>query len=295
MTWLSKVEVFVRTNPVSTVAATSAGMLVLYVVHDIRSYIALGPHGLPNTLWGWYRQLSMKPHARGDVGIPLPDDVDVDALAIRQRYPPHYNQSFLPSSSTPTYDKNLGHAFDILFPLERRLGNPPPTYRFVAPQRQVRDGTEPAMQAAMFAHLRDLARLNPMELWVENSCLEGPVPALQLNIPGIMGTGGYEPETAGAVPAMLFIPAGYRRGAVAELCHIHPVDGSTHVQLSIADSRLVIENGWGLRHRLSGGLLPWGYTFVYAPRNRAELAVWKGIVGAAVRFAMFKVAETIAW
>lgn len=54
----------------------------------------------------------------------------------------------------------------------------------------------------------------------------------------------------------------------------------------MTDAATLIEKGWAERHPLSGvhGFLPWGFVFVYAPRDIGELAVWKDIVLASVRF-----------
>lgn len=121
----------------------------------------------------------------------------------------------------------------------------------------------------MYSHLDHIASLHSSILQVQDSVLEGPVPALHI-------------KSFASLPDS-HKPDVYRvtRG---EMTHIHPPDGSTHVILSLRDQKRVIETGWGLRHRLSGGMLPWNYTFLYAPRNEGELGVWKGVVGAAVGF-----------
>jgi hypothetical protein len=54
--------------------------------------------------------------------------------------------------------------------------------------------------------------------------------------------------------------------------------------LSLVDQKRVIELGWGRRHRLSGSVVPWNYTLVYAPRDAEELEVWKRITIAGARF-----------
>lgn len=54
--------------------------------------------------------------------------------------------------------------------------------------------------------------------------------------------------------------------------------------LSLADAKEVIEKGWGLRHKLSGPLIPVGYLLLYAPRNEEELEVLGRILKAGIAF-----------
>ena len=66
--------------------------------------------------------------------------------------------------------------------------------------------------------------------------------------------------------------------------------------MSLADQKSVIETGWGRRHRLSGGgILPWNYTFIYAPRNETEFEVWKSMVGATVDFCLANLEQCKWW
>jgi hypothetical protein len=124
------------------------------------------------------------------------------------------------------------------------------------------------MKKAMFAYLDALVGANDKALQTQTSVLEGPVPAMGLS----------EEVSEGDRPEVL-------RSTRGEMCHIHPPDGSTHLVMSLRDQKRVIELGWGRRHRLSGGgRLPWNYTFIYAPRDDEELAVWKRIVQAGATF-----------
>jgi hypothetical protein len=67
--------------------------------------------------------------------------------------------------------------------------------------------------------------------------------------------------------------------------HVHSSgDYSMHLCLSPADCKEVILKKWGERLTLAGSLMPHEYLMVYTPRTREEVAVVKGIVGAAVRF-----------
>lgn len=150
-------------------------------------------------------------------------------------------------------------------PLQNRKGPRPQIPNFVAPQRQVSDTASSEMKMGMNLHLDALVKINGKLLQRELSRLEGPVPAVQLH------------------PSLPIPP--FLERTLGEMIHIHPPDGSTHVVLSLEDSKTVIEIGWGQRHRLSGGqMLPWNYTLIYAPRNEEEYKTWKGIVEAAARF-----------
>lgn len=240
-------------------SATGALLLgaAFIAYRDYRSYVALGPHGLPDTFWGWYRQLQMTRMARKDTTFPAPYDFDSVAG-------PNDGTSFLPQTHSQA--------------LSWRSGNRAPTIPgFVAPQRQLTDLATAATKEIMYEYLDTLATANSGVLQIQTSVLEGPVPA--------MGMKGFAEMAESSKPKVLKPTRG-------ELCHIHPPDGSTHLILSLTDQKRVIELGWGRRHRLSGGgMLPWNYTFIYAPRNEAEVKVWKGIVVAAARFCSADVAE----
>lgn len=237
-----------RTRPLSTATAALfiAGAVIAY--RDYRAYIALGPHGLPDTFWGWYTQLRMSNQSRKDTTDPAPYNLEVIAG-------PYDRESFLPNTAVGG--------------LSWRPGNKAPQVPgFVAPQRQVTDIASTEMKKAMFSYLDALVAANGKTLQTQTSVLEGPVPAMGLS----------KEVQQQECPEVL-------RSTRGEMCHIHPPDGSTHLVMSLRDQKRVIELGWGRRHRLSGGgRLPWNYTFIYAPRNDDELIVWKSIVQAGATF-----------
>lgn len=242
----------------SVVSATGAVVLgaVFVAYQDYRSYVALGPHGLPATFRGWYRQLQMSRQSRKDTTVPAPYDFGLVAGS-------HDDTNYLPEKHSEA--------------LSWRLGNKAPQIPgFVAPQRQLTDQATAATKQAMYGYLDALAGANSEVLQIQTSVLEGPVPA--------MGMKGFAAMADSIKPTVLKLTRG-------ELCHIHPPDGSTHLILSLADQKRIIELGWGRRHRLSGGgILPWNYTFIYAPRNQDEIDVWKRIVVAAAMFCAVDVA-----
>lgn len=251
---IQSIDALIKARPVLSMAGVLVMGFVAVAYHDYRSYVALGPHGLPDTFWGWYRQLQMSLHARKDTTVPAPYDLEKVAG-------PHDRDSYLPHTQSAA--------------LSWRPGNKAPEIPgFVAPQRQTTEQATARTKRVMYKYLDSLVAANPGALLTWSSVLEGPVPAMAVK--------GFK-ETA--EPKVLKATRG-------EMCHIHPPDGSTHLILSLADQKRVIELGWGRRHRLSGGaILPWNYTFIYAPRDDDEIAVWKEIINAAAKFCCADVSE----
>ncbi|KAH7401035.1 hypothetical protein DE146DRAFT_654701 [Phaeosphaeria sp. MPI-PUGE-AT-0046c] len=246
----SQLQTAMTDHPLLAITGTLGLASIMFAYRDYRNYVSLGPHGLPDTFRGWYIQLKMIRHARKDTAVPAPYDINVAAG-------PFDKTSYLPQ--------------DAANALKQRPGNKAPRVPgFTAPQRQTSDQASEEMKQAMYAHLDHVASLHTPLLEIQDSVLEGPVPALCIK--------DFSSISDSKKPDVF-------RATKGEMTHVHPPDGSTHLILSLADQKRVIEMGWGLRHRLSGGgLLPWNYTFVYAPRNEREFEVWKGIVGAAVGF-----------
>jgi hypothetical protein len=150
--------------------------------------------------------------------------------------------------------------------LSKRPGPLPDIPNFVAPQRQLTDQASPRMKNEMTTFLDALVAVNPHVFQRQASVIEGFAEAM-----------AWKEGSESTRPDLLTRTRG-------EICHIHPPDGSTHLVVSLADQKRIIELGWGRRHRLSGSVVPWNYTFVYAPRDAEELEVWKKIVVAGARF-----------
>ncbi|WP_240793933.1 luciferase family protein [Pseudorhodobacter turbinis] len=73
-----------------------------------------------------------------------------------------------------------------------------------------------------------------------------------------------------------------------EIAHIHPHpdNGSMHVQLPKDDALEVVEKGWGEHHTLVDlGRRPVGLVMVYSPRDEADLAIIKSILGRSYDYA----------
>ena len=69
-----------------------------------------------------------------------------------------------------------------------------------------------------------------------------------------------------------------------EIAHVHPQDNSLHVWLSLADTRKVVDAGWGLRFPLASlKMCHGGWTFLYAPRSDEEIDVVEEVVKARIR------------
>lgn len=80
-------------------------------------------------------------------------------------------------------------------------------------------------------------------------------------------------------------PPAIAKKSKSEVAHIHTAgDATSHVVLSYADCKEVIRKGWGERHRLSGNILPLGYTLLYSPRNETEVEVMNRIFKASLEF-----------
>ena len=70
-------------------------------------------------------------------------------------------------------------------------------------------------------------------------------------------------------------------GRKGEFAHIHNMDGSWHVLLAPADAQEVVAKGFGeMWPAATEGWAPIGYVLVYAPRDEAELAVLRKVLGA---------------
>lgn len=175
---------------------------------------------------------------------------------------------FIPPPLLP----NLRPASPYLFTLPHRAG-PRPHVAGIAPQRQTNQKSSPDMHHAMRHALHGLAATHPTRLRTGVSCFEKN--GLALN---------FAPARTSTHQQALNPTC----GSSGEACHIHATDGSMHLTLHPSDAALVIAQGWGQRHPLSGGGLfgveyvPRGFVMVYAPRWEEEVGVLMEIVRAGV-------------
>ncbi|KAK6855869.1 phospholipase carboxylesterase protein [Apiospora arundinis] len=270
-------------HPYLSATLVTVTPLLAFVYADYRAYVAMGPHGLPDNLEGYIKQLKMRRMSRRDTTIPAPYEDDNGKTRPTGKISPSSGEALerarrsffhIPSSSSsPSSGTSSGKWELTARPSPADGGSSRPRLsHFVAPQRQLEGCATAAMKRDMNAFLDALAAANGGALLRGLSRLEGTVPAVQ----------AAEGKAAAAVV----------KETRGEILHVHPADGSTHMVLSLADSRRVIETGWGERHRLSGGgFLPWGYTLVYAPRDEHDLAVWKKLAVAAMRYCATEVGE----
>lgn len=252
-------------NPTLTTAALTAAAaigilslpaLIARAVRSYRGYLALGPGGIPHNLLGWSLQGALQLFAWRDTRDP---DAVLAYPAKQAPYGPRGARAFL--------GEGEGDGEAPAVP-PRRRGDRPVVPGYVAPQRQMSQQGGAGTRARMLAYLEGLAALNPGLLVIKGSGLEGAgTPALWLD-----AEGGAE-----EVPP-------YLKGIGGELVHVHP-EASAHVTVSPADAGALVRAGWAEWHRLSGfyHLVPLGYVLVYAPRDEAELELWKGVVRTAVR------------
>lgn len=250
-------------HPYLSASVAVAAPLLTYFYADYRAYVAMGPHGLPDNLQGYITQLKMHRVSRRDTTVPAPYDDAGGKTKPAGRIQPgsgeaseRAHRSFI-LSHNPSSESNGGGSNGSGSNVEKKwelttrpasegvkagVDGRPRLCHFVAPQRQLEGEATSAMKRDMNAFLDALAAANQEVLLRGLSRLEGTVPAVQVAA-GHRGAAVVTGETRG------------------EILHVHPADGSTHMLLSLADSRRVIETGWGERHKLSGGgVMPWGYT-----------------------------------
>ncbi|KAI0152956.1 hypothetical protein GGR57DRAFT_468434 [Xylariaceae sp. FL1272] len=162
MTPQTSLTTLLTENPYKTTLILTTTLALPFLIStylDYRHYVSLGPHGLPDTAWGYYRQLRMRSVAAplSSTTIPAPYDLTTASAALG----PNALQSFLP-------------------PLSHRSGTRPEICPFVAPQRQESQTATEVMKQRMNTYLDTLVSSNPSLYQRELSNLEGPVPAIQV-------------------------------------------------------------------------------------------------------------------
>ena len=153
----------------------------------------------------------------------------------------------------------------------------------IAPHRQLSQVAPAAMAGPLNEMLRSFAVADPAKLEIKKSHYELHNDALYV-AQSLLD----DPDRAAKLPNTARIAKG-------EAAHVHP-DRSVHLYLHPADARVVIEKGWGERHRLSRtwpwwlgggqGKLGLGYTWimVYGARNQDEVEVTRRLIGEGVKF-----------
>ncbi|KAF1930755.1 uncharacterized protein M421DRAFT_418236 [Didymella exigua CBS 183.55] len=132
----------------------------------------------------------------------------------------------------------------------------------IAPQRQQTQQSDEDMYAGLVARMQSYTQ-EPANLLLER-------------------TSCFEKNSSG-----LFASSPITRTCGGEICHAHPSDGSLHLTLHPADSKIMLESGWGERHPLAKGgwfrrFVPREFVLIYAPRTEGDLQVVMQIVAASI-------------
>lgn len=240
-----------------------------WVYQDYYRYLAVGRGGTPPTFGGWMRNKFLIFFCRVIFRVDVLSDPFLDPMTQPYR----------------------GRLFDLA-PREGER----PTILGLEPQRQSTQVVHPDTQAAMIAILEQTAAANPENLVVQQSLVEPHLRELQRRLPEglwrLTRLIGLEPATPNTIAEW---------GGV--ISHVHPSDSSAHIVLHPADAAEVIQKGWAERpplactaenriwrfwhHTFRGQRLPLPYNMVlvYAPRNAAELEMFRTIVDAATWWA----------
>lgn len=219
----------------------------------------MGPGGMPYNILGWTFQST--------VGLFVKDDVLSTSVYTNPKTIEQYG--------------SLANKRFIVGDLKQRAGEAPKVPNFIAPQRQNGQASNEKIRAVSSPHtnlfpnpnipqlqkqlFNQIATSNPNIINIRTSILEKRGEAFFLN------------------PSIPLQP--WAKRTHGEIAHIHiEAEGSSHVTLSLADAKEVMEKGWGVRHRLSGPFIPVGYLLLYAPRDEEEVEVLGRILRAGVGF-----------
>lgn len=230
---------------IALAAVAGSFPLLKYAFCSYRTFVDLGPAGIPTNLGGWLLQALAQPLSRRDTRGPAPyaasDVVDV--------YGHEGYQTYLAS------------------PLPPRRGPRPDVPAYVAPQRQVDQLGGDAILSEQMAFLAALASANPDLFQSKLSQLEGPSHkalwlANRVPVPRVLAA------TSGEIA--------HPHGEGSSHMTLSLEDAAAAIDAGWAE-RHKLSGVFGF--------LPWTYVMVYAPRNTKELAVWESLVLASARFA----------
>ncbi|KAK8058520.1 hypothetical protein PG994_008968 [Apiospora phragmitis] len=286
---MESLKTFPVTHPFLSAAVAVAAPLLALLYADYRAYVAMGPHGLPDNLQGYITQLKMRRVSRRDTTVPAPyeDAADGKTKATSKIRPgsgegsARARRSFLlpaGSSSSSGNSSSDNSKWELTArPVDGGSGggakgsSRPRLCHFVAPQRQLEACATEAMKRDMSAFLDALAAANGDALLRGLSRLEGDGPR------GAGGRGGKRKASTKA--------AAITQETRGEILHVHP--GRRQHAHGAQPGRLAARHRDGLGRAAPAerwGMLPWGYTLVYAPRDEYDLAVWKKLAVAAMRY-----------
>jgi hypothetical protein len=223
-------------------------LAISYIHRGYKAYLALGPGGTPSTFCGFLKVSLLGLFALRHPRIPAP----VPSSS-------YYPNGYLPFSSNLPKSACLPKVAC----LPKKLGCRP-SVSGIAPHRQINHQGPPSVYKALANAIESLSQKHSSRLRLGTSCFEKH------------STGLFSLEVV-------------NRTCNGEICHAHPSDGSLHMTLHPADAKTVLETGWGERHPLAKGgwwtrFVPCGFIMVYAPRDKAELAVVVEIIKTAAWF-----------
>lgn len=219
------------------------------------------PRELLDRTWQYLLDDSGAPTiARRSPGGHQLDGPTVDELAAwiahRLNFVTHYGAHAPATSPDPVWPTLGGGALP-----ERR--GPRPSVSWTIPQQQQTQNSPADVYEQLF---REISSLPGVEV--------GPS---HISVPGARALtllSGSDDERAYLVPQH------------GEFAHLHPgYDGSLHLALPDQLAADVSAKGWGRPHMWAGTRLALGFTLVYGPRDRDELAVVRGIVAASHAYA----------
>ncbi|KXX74342.1 hypothetical protein MMYC01_209595 [Madurella mycetomatis] len=244
-----------RSRALAIIALTvpvSALLLLPRVIDSYRSYLSLGPGGIPHNPLGYLIQAALRPLARRDLRAdPAPYHQNGSAAAVTARYAPHGLTSFLPGpppSQQGGINGNQDGGGDLTLPA--RTPPRPEVPDFVAPQRQATQSASAPMISRMQGFLRVLAERNPSLLEIKPSGLEGVwTDAVYLKVTPSSSPSrtGSSSSSRGQGPrdgeeAKVAVPE-FMGMAKAEIVHVHG-EGSSHVTMSLVDAEAAVTQGW---------------------------------------------------
>ena len=219
------------------------------------------PHELLDRTWRYLLEESGAPTIalRSPGGHQL-DGPTVHELAMwiahRLTFVNHYGVVMPPTASDRSWPTLPGGA------LPERHG-PRPSVSWSIPQQQESQNSPKVVYDELFAAISSLPGVDV-----------GPS---HISVPGARAL----TLRSGSADERAFLVPQY-----GEFAHLHPgYDGSLHLALPDDLAADVTAKGWGRPHMWAGTRLASGFTLVYGPRDRDELAVVRGIVAASHAFA----------
>ena len=228
-----------------TALTTTSLALVAFVLYDYHSWRAFGTGGTPPTWTGYWRMTKIR------FNHTMSGDDLTDTSPLSTSAP-----SYLPAS----------------FGSKKRSGPRPKIMARIMPQRQhpLPDSAfDSGVREKVASMIKDFQAKHPDLLVLAPSKTEGgSTDAI------------YVKKSLSTLNPVVSEPR--NKLLDGEIAHAHPAEHSLHVWLSEADTKTVVDAGWGLRFPLK--FVDKGWTMVYAPRTMEEVGVVEEIVKAGIAY-----------